>query len=67
MTKKRTHIDICCPLHNYEVAHGELVEIVYQEQFTKNTGFVKSAHKHVHFFLGLIFNILFSIFEMNMQ
>ena len=33
----------------------------------KNTGFVKSAHKHVHLFLGLIFNILFSIFEMNMQ
>ena len=32
-----------------------------------NTGFVKSALKHVHFFLGLIFDILFLSFEMNVQ
>ena len=32
-----------------------------------NIGFIKSAHKHVHFFGGLIFNILFSVFEMNIE
>ena len=32
-----------------------------------NTGFLKSAHKHVHFFGGLFFNILFSTFGMIMQ
>ena len=36
-------------------------------KYSTNTGFVKSAHKHVHFWGGLIFNILFSNFEMNMQ
>ena len=36
-------------------------------KMTTVTGFVKNAHKHVHFFWGLIFNILFSNFEVNVQ
>ena len=32
-----------------------------------NTCFNKSAHKHMHFFLGVVVNIWFSKFEMSMQ
>ena len=35
--------------------------------YSLNTGFIKSAHKHMHFFWGLFFNILFSAFEMIAQ
>jgi hypothetical protein len=37
------------------------IKIIY------NIGFIKSANKHVHFFLGINFNILFTNFETNMQ
>jgi hypothetical protein len=41
-------------------------EIVLLGELALNIGLVKSAHKHMQFFGGLFFDIVFSNFEINM-
>ena len=47
-TKNRIHIDICCPLHNYQVAHAKLMIVLYQEQVVEGIPSLKSNTPSSH-------------------